>query len=242
MKPYFRPLPSLTIVTGVALIILILLGSWQYQRLQWKTQLLSDIDIASEAKPFTSLSQVTHALEAGEPIDFRRFGSTVSPVFIETPFLVFSAENRDISWRVFQPVQQQGRTVFAGLNLIADKDRETVNAQSDDSFPIAGYIRLARDNHRGMTKSTPELNRWFGFNPLPDTHNWADDVYGTVDVRFYIDSVTDQSQADMLAPRKPNIRNNHFDYMLTWYGLAIVLLVIYLIFHHRAGRLGLFQK
>jgi len=242
MKPYFHPLPGLTIVTGFAMIVLILLGSWQHKRLQWKTQLLSDIEMAANAEPFTSLSDVVKALDAGEPVDFRRFGSTLSPVFIDKPFLVFTAQNRDISWRGFQPVHQQGRTVFAGLDMIADKNRDEVLARSGDDFPLAGYVRLARDNHRGMTRSTPEQNRWFGFNPLPDTHSWADAVYGEVDVRFYIDGVQDQSQAKALPPRKPDIRNNHFDYMLTWYGLAIVLLVIYLIFHYRAGRLGLFQK
>ena len=58
-------------------------------------------------------------------------------------------------------------------------------------------------------------------------------------MRYYIDVVPGVTQAAELPLKRPNIRNNHLDYMLTWYGLALALLVIYLILHAQRGRLGL---
>lgn len=238
MRLHFRPFLGLTIATVIGLVILIALGTWQYQRLQWKTALLAEIEQVADAPPFTSLAQVQTALDAGEPIDFRRYGSNAEMIAAK-PIFVFTPQSRDISWRLFAPVEQGGITVFAALGVVPDKMKNKVEARPFGDGAIIGYVRQARPVSRGETKSSPDKNRWFGFNPLPKTHNWADQLRRNPDMRFYIDTVPGALNVDDLPARRPEIRNNHFDYMLTWYGLALVLLVIYLIMHRRAGRLGL---
>lgn len=238
MKLHFKPYPGLTIVTLLALGILIALGTWQYQRLQWKTNLLAEIDSVADAPPFTSLAGVQAALDAGQPIDFRRIGVSAEHVSAP-PFYVFTPQNRDISWRLFSPVKQGGITVFAGLGIISDDAKNAQVTQPIGEAEMTGYVRLARPKGRGETDSTPEKNRWFSFNPLPESHDWSAFIAVDPDMRFYVDTVPGAMDANALPPRRPDIRNNHFDYMLTWYGLALVLLVIYLIMHRRAGRLRL---
>lgn len=230
-------MPGLTAAALIVFIILITLGTWQYQRLQWKTALLADVDHVTEAAPLTSFLQVQETLETGAPIDFQRIGITAKLKPIDSPFFVFTAQNRDISWRVFSPVLNDGVTAFAALAVVNDTDRESVTALSGEES-VVGYVRLARDDDGAHNKSSPEQNRWFGFNPLPSTHNWANALSGGADMRFYIDRVSGVMDAELLPPRRPDIRNNHFDYMLTWYGLALTLLVIYLIMHRRVGRLS----
>ena len=230
-------MPGLTIVTVIALAILISLGTWQYQRLQWKTKLLSEIDQVADAPPFRSVSEIQEALDAGRPIDFRRVQFGAETFENETPFFVFTPSNRNVSWRVFRRIQQKQTTFFAAQETVSDNERSEALSTASQPVTLVGYVRLAR-KVRGAAKSTPEKNRWFGFNPMADTHDWADQVRGGADVRFYIDTVQGATSADVLPARRPEIRNNHFDYMLTWYGLAIVLFVIFLILHRRAGRLG----
>jgi len=72
MKIQFRPMPVLTIIVAVMLAILISLGVWQYQRLQWKTDLLAEVEASVTAPPLTSLDDLDRAIAAGEPVDFRR--------------------------------------------------------------------------------------------------------------------------------------------------------------------------
>lgn len=228
-------MPGLTIVTVIALAILVSLGTWQYKRLQWKTQLLQEIEAASKAPPFTSLADIQTALEAGDPVDFRRVGSVATPISSQA-FLVFTPQDRDVSWRVFRPVRDDGTRVFAALETVPDAMRDAL-LDAEARLNLVGYVRLARQM-RGAAKSSPDSNRWFGFNPMPESHDWGDQVTGGVDVRFYIDHVPGANAADDLPIRQPDIANNHFDYMLTWYGLALVLLVFYVLIHRRAGRLS----
>lgn len=237
MKLYFKPMPGLTIVTLICLAILISLGTWQYQRLQWKTELLAEIEEAATAPPFASFVDVQEALAAGDPVDFRRFGAEVKVLSFEQPFLVFTSQNKDISWRVFTPIRRDSVTVFAGLNTVPDSKRG-VGQTVRQAIGLNGYVRLAREAGSLTTKSTPEKNRWFGFNPMPETVNWADKVVGDVETRFYIDGIPEATSAADLPIKRPDIRNNHLDYMLTWYSFAIILFVIYLILHARNGRLG----
>lgn len=238
MKLHFKPMPWLTVIVAICLAILISLGTWQYQRLQWKTALLAEVDAAAKAEPFTSLGQVQAALEAGEAVDFRRYGSTSQALGLSENYLVFTAANKDISWRVFTAVEEARVTVFAGLGVVSDDTKANFIAFADTKdIPLIGYVRLARESPRGAAKSSPDKNRWFGFNPLPESHDWAGMAGIEADMRFYIDTVPGATDADLLPPKRPDIRNNHLDYMLTWYSFALILLIIYFILHHRAGRL-----
>jgi len=238
MNLYFKPMLWLTVIVAICIAILISLGTWQYQRLQWKTALLAEIDMAAEATPFTSLAEVHAAIEAGEPVDFRRYGSASRAFGLNDGFFVFTAANKDISWRIFSPVRNSNITAFAGLGVISDEKRDRFQGFfNTQEIPLVGYVRLARENPRGAVKSTPEKNRWFGFNPLPETHDWAMMSGIEADMRFYIDSVPGATDAKLLPPKRPEIRNNHLDYMLTWYSFAVILLIIYIILHRRAGRL-----
>jgi len=236
MKLYFRPFPGLTIVTLIMLVILIWLGTWQYQRLQWKTGLLAEIESSVTAQPVTSFRQIQDALKDDTPLDFRRIDIQAEHVEFETPIRRFTAENKDVSWRLYTPVKQGGVIAFVGFEVIADKVDPI--AKIPGPVRVLGYIRVVRQKNKLRVDSTPEANRWFNFNPYPDTHDWAKDVPGGADMRFYIDSVPEAVDAENLPIRRPEVRNNHFDYMLTWYGLALVLLIIYAVLHKREGRLG----
>lgn len=238
MRLHFRPFPGLTIFTLISLMILIGLGTWQYQRLQWKTAFLAEVEQAVSAAPMTSLAQVEQALEDGTPVDFSRIEIDAVPLAGQTPYLVYSRAKRELSWRPYVALQSGGIVIFAAMKPLPDDMRDSLPVVTAEPVSLAGYIRLWRKRDRGVPDSTPDKNRWFGFNPLPDTHSWADSVAGGADMRYYIDGVPGVTQATELPLKRPNIRNNHLDYMLTWYGLAIALFVIYLILHAQRGRLG----
>ncbi len=237
MRLRFRPMPVLTLITVVSLAILIGLGTWQYQRLQWKTQLLAEIDQAANAAPFTSYQGVNQALANGEAIDFRRIGVKADFLSMEKPFFVFSAQNKDISWVPYRLSENGGVLVFATGELVSDKNKQDSRTDAIDDQDLVGYVRLARANKQAAKQSSPDRNRWFGFNPLPETDNWGEMIADPVETRYYIDVVPRAISAEDLPIKRPDIRNNHLDYMLTWYGLALTMLAIYLIMHRREGRL-----
>ena len=245
---YFRPFLGLTLITVVATAILLWLGTWQYQRLQWKTTLLAEVEQAVTAPPIRSLPGVARALADNEPVDFRRVEFDAQIVAGQKPYLVYFRQRQALTWRKFYAANQDGQRNYIATGTVADDARDTVAATaSSASAHYAGYVRLARGADRGSAKSTPTKNRWFGFNPLPETADWAvgqsrEFADNLIDTRYYIDVVSAAASADNLPIKRPEIRNNHFDYMLTWYGLAVVLLIIYLILHAQRGRLGFKDK
>lgn len=237
MRFYFRPLPGLTVLTAIFLAILLSLGTWQYHRLQWKTALLEEIEAAANADPWQSLLVVDNALDKGAPIDFHRIEFTASYAPDDALFHVYKPTKPGISWYQFVPARTGLEEVFVNIGAINDADKTKPAVLPAGPVTIAGYVRKARPAGWFTPKSSPEDNRWFGFNPMPETQNWADALPG-VTTAYYIDASDGAGSAADLPPKQPDIANNHLDYMLTWYSFALIWLVIYFLLHKRRGRFG----
>ena len=234
---YFRPHPLLSLLTLIGLAVLIKLGVWQKQRLEWKTELLASVEAAVNAPAFRTIDEIMIALEQEDFTEFRRVDISAELVEMDEPFFVYSAQNRDVSWRKFQLVRSFGHIIFADVGLVSDAQRDAVSIDPA-AIRLVGYVRTAEWQEPPRTKSTPEANRWFGFNPLPQTDDWSQISQESVDMRFFIETVPGIISGDSLPPKKPEIANNHFDYMLTWFSLAFILLIFYGLIHIRDGRAG----
>jgi len=169
---YFRPHPILTLITLIGLAVLIKLGTWQKARLEWKTELLASVEAAANAAPLTSLADIETALNSGDFIEFRRVDIPAERLAMDAPFFVYTARNRDVSWRRFQIVQSLGQTIFADVGIVSDGQRDQVKVQPA-AMQLIGYVRTAEWQEVPRSKSSPEKNRWFGFNPLAESHNWG---------------------------------------------------------------------
>ncbi|RZV41594.1 MAG: hypothetical protein EX271_07715 [Acidimicrobiales bacterium] len=78
---------------------------------------------------------------------------------------------------------------------------------------------------------------------MPDDLNWAFAVAGTeIPTGFFIDRIDGVDEASDLPVEKPDIPNNHLEYMLTWYSFALILVVIYFLLHKKQGRLQIGNK
>ncbi|WP_418152177.1 hypothetical protein AB8615_08425 [Litorimonas sp. RW-G-Af-16] len=100
----------------------------------------------------------------------------------------------------------------------------------------SGYVRLAPEAASGFGKTIkaqpdPKTNRWFAFN---QNDLWADD---NTRMEIWLDEHKIEIDTD-LPPLRPDIPNNHRDYMWTWFIFAGLLIIFYLLIHFRAGRLG----
>lgn len=241
----FRPYPGLTIFTALALAILLWLGTWQYGRMGWKTELLQRIDEAASSAPFESLPAIKSARTAGAPIDFRRVNLRAAYARdlggASNTYHVYTSKDGRTHWRLFREAKTaSGQSVFIASDLIPDAVKDIAPEAQDDKLYISGYVRTWQKPSRFAAKSTPELNRWFSFNALKDSAPWTGVSAGSpVESDFYIDAakISDAPITGDLPIKKPDIPNNHFDYMLTWYSFALILLIIYFILHVRGGRL-----
>lgn len=236
MKLHFKPMPWLTVSVAICLAILISLGTWQYQRLQWKTAYLAEVEAAVNAAPLTSWTQLRSEVDQDNPVDFRRADILAGTVSEAPAYFVYQPRKGGIYWRYFQQVSAKGHQFFAATESVPDSGKESYDAPKQTlSIRLTGYIR--KNEPMGFmerlvkSKASPNQNRYFKFD---QTKDWSANGAAT---DYYLDVVAIDREASDLPIKRPEIRNNHLDYMLTWYSFAVILLIIYFILHFRAGRL-----
>ena len=246
MNLQFRPMPWLTGIVAVMLAILISLGVWQYQRLQWKTNLLAEVEASVTAPPLTSLDDLDRAISAGEPVDFRRIELTgiVGGEIYE--YHVFKSQAGGIFWDVFKPFRsknsKQSRVIFVRTQTIDNAQKGEDNFERLIRYelePVYGYVREDHPMGRveAWVKSKPnrQTNRWFKFN---QDGSWGEALSSMTIRSHYVELDLNVESANALPVRRPEIRNNHRDYMLTWFSFAFLLIIFYGLIHRRAGRLS----
>lgn len=219
----FQPLPVMSLLTLIALAVLVFLGRWQWERYDEKTALadepVAEMTIASY-QPIEGAIQFVHG---------------------------FRPDTREQGWRVFAPVQYGETVVFVDADFIAQvappNPREVrVPALLRLGAPITG-ASIRPEPPAPLTLSPRPLQRlWFAIDlPAMGRNGGLDNVadyyvagaYMGADGRASANPFARAPGADALPPAR------HLGYALTWYGLAAVLLVIYFAYHVSAGRLSL---
>lgn len=236
----FKPMPGLSIVLVLSLVVLMSLGFWQLQRLQWKTALLAEIEASVSAAPLTSLSELANAINTEAPVDFRRIEFEADPILGASSFHLYSSQSGGIYWDVVEPLQSPNRSVLAKTRELNNdaKAKAPTTVQFSEQNRFVGYARksypMGRIESWVKSKANPVTNRYFYFN---QTQDWYEALPSPKIKGYYIDIVK-ANRADDLPVLRPDIANNHFDYMLTWWSFALIFLIIYFMLHKRAGRLS----
>lgn len=215
--------------TLVMMAVLISLGTWQVYRLQWKERILAQIATAEGAPP--------QPLGAN-PSPYQKV--SVTGRFMFDRAAQFGAEVRDTnrgpimgSYQIV-PLERDGApTVMVNRGWIPQK-RETPLEDPTGIVTVSGYVRPPETAHWFSAANDPVARAFYTLdtavigsavgisNPAP----FALVVLGTP-----FDS-TYPAPAEHL-PRPPN---NHLSYVITWYGLAVSLAVIFVIWTRKAWR------
>lgn len=221
----FRPLPVLSFFTAISLVILILLGNWQWDRYSQK--------MAREAAGPPEWDRELMDVGGAETIAVRTvmFGKPV--------------------WKIIAPISNNvsGGSRFAVLELIESNDLPASKPASETplaGLTVEGIFTDPPGANSFSLDSDPEARIWFAF----ERENIAEalqlpapagaPLFEPVELKFtdargmarlVRNPYADFYQGDTLPPQR------HFGYAITWWGLAIALFVIYAVFHHSQGRL-----
>ena len=214
--------------TLAMLAVLLFLGTWQVQRLAWKQAIIAALEAAERRPPVV--------LGAQTPAPFARV--EVQGVFAPGKVAAYGSETRSI----------RGATV-GGARLLAVLDREDGAAVLVDrgwipdalanSLPtiaaspavIEGYVRPAESG--GMFTPAPNLamRRFYALDPVVIGR-----ALGVGELAPFV--LVEMGPTGIPDPVRslPRPVNNHLIYALTWYGLAVVLVVIFVIYLRKVLR------
>ena len=215
-----RRLVGPALLTMLALAVLIGLGSWQVHRLTWKRDMLAAIE-RSESEPAVPFT--------GEIVPFAKV--TVAGRFDLTKVALFGAEVRQtqigptMGARMIVPLLRDGAPPVLVDRGWVPEHPQTAIAQPDGQLTVTGFVRPG-ESPGWFSASDDTVGRRF-FTLDPGTIGSA---LGLTRVEpFVLVALTGTPNRGWPDPAHgmPRPPNNHLIYAITWYGLAVVALVVF---------------
>ena len=234
----FRPYPGLTIACALLLAVLCWLGTWQLERLSWKLNLIATVDRHMAAAPL-SLDQITK-LNA-EDAQYRKVTLNGRFDHAKEAYVFATAAEGMAIYHVLTPF-----TTDDGKVLIVDRGAVPQD-RLDPKTRAAGNVE-------GQTEVTgvwrvPDPPGAFTPRPNPGKRIWyardlksiaaADHLILAAPVVIEADASPNPGGLPKGGQTVVNFRNQHLSYAVTWYGLAAVLLGVWLAYHISKGRISL---
>lgn len=232
----FRPAPGATIATVVATAILIGLGTWQIERLAWKNALISERTSNFAAAP-VALTGDDNAVEA---LAWRRVSVTGRFLHDRELFLAARSLRGNVGYHVLTPLQRDdGRVVLINRGWVGPPKKDpAARAAANPPGPvrISGIVTLGAKKAWLGPDNNPSTNTWLWVDlPAMGQH------LGTklLPVVVEADATPNPGGFPIGGQTRINLPNDHLGYALTWYALAVVLVVIWFAWHRRRARLAL---
>ena len=190
--------------------VLISLGLWQVERLAWKEDTLAGINGRLAAPPSTLTLFVTESLDEYTPVSFEG-----TPTGEELHVLV-SGTAAGTGYRVISRMQTDIGPVLVDLGLLAldAKDAAPLIAPMD----VTGTLLWPDDLNANTPDPDLAENIWFARNtPLMAA------ALNTEPLMVVASDITPLDPRITLLPvDTADIKNDHFEYAVTWFLLALV--------------------
>ena len=199
--------------------IFLVLGSWQLVRLNWKLDLIEQIQSSLKDEPIninnTALKNYLRIKAVGT-IDF------------ENQIYLYNLNEKGApGFEVINPIKINKENYLLNRGWIPFNKKNEKEINIIDENNIVGILRKQIKANMFKPKNDISNNYWFTLN--------RQDLYKLTGEKFspyiiYLSSKNELPKAKMITA---NISNNHKKYAITWFSLAISILLIYLYFRKK---------
>ena len=199
--------------------IFVALGSWQLVRLNWKLDLIEQIQSSLKDEPIninnTALKNYLRIKAVGT-IDF------------ENQIYLYNLNEKGApGFEVINPIKINKENYLLNRGWIPFNKKNENEINVIDENNIVGILRKQIKANMFKPKNDISDNYWFTLN--------REDLYKFTGEKFspyiiYLSSKSELPKAKMITA---NISNNHKKYAITWFSLAISILLIYLYFRKK---------
>ena len=194
--------------------VFLALGSWQIIRLNWKLELINQIE--------SSLKDIPVNLSNSKHKNYLRIKTRGSIDFEKQIYLYNLNEKGKPGFEVINPLKVGNNNYLLNRGWIPfnKKEDETINI-IDENY-INGVLRKQIKPNMFKPENDLSENYWFTLD--------RDDIFKFTGKNFspYVIYLSGNNEFPKPKSITANISNNHKKYALTWFSLAISILLIYL--------------
>jgi len=234
-----RRTPSLfwpTVFIACGILMLLGLGTWQVQRLFWKEGLIAERQAGVRAPP----AALPSSLDAARGLEYHHVNATGT--FLPDRELFLGASDREghLGYHVIEPLRlASGAVLLVDRGFVPEDHKLPATRAAGEprgEVTITGLLRLAPPEkpHWFLPDNNAQRNYWFWID-IPGMTRAA----GLEHVLpFYVDADATPNPGGLpVGGQTPlDLPNNHLQYAITWYALAVVLAIMGFIFLRRRAR------
>ena len=234
--------PTVFALAGIA--ILVGLGIWQLDRKVWKENLIATVTARLNGTPQDLPPPATWSKLAAADGEYRRvaFSAEFLPgeeALVYSAGSAFRPDVKEPGYWVFAPARLAGGSVVIVDRGYVPPDRKDPASRPPPPRGIVDIVGVMRwPETRGLftPADDPQHNVWYLRDPesMAEAHKWQ------AAAPFYIEQEAPVPDGGLPKPGKlvVNLPDNHLQYAITWFGLALGLAGVYVVFIARriAGR------
>lgn len=224
------------LLTIVGLTVLLSLGTWQMERKAWKEGLIASIQEGMAKQPV--------ALPTDPDAWPELLQKEYNPVTFTGEYLhqferhFFALEKGRIVWHVYTPVKlPSGPYVLVNRGSVPEDKKDPssrTDGQLEGEQQITGLIRKPGQKGPFDVEPNQTKNEWY-WRDLEGMAAGLRSSLGpdsnTVIVPFFVDATAELVNPGGLpkgGATRVKLTNKHLEYALTWFGLALVLLGVFI--------------
>ena len=236
MRLSFRPLPAFTTFSVLMLAVLIGLGTWQVHRLHWKLGLIAEVNRNLTLPPVV----LDSALQMGKAAEYHRVALTGRFDHAKEAYVFGTADGAPIYHVVTPFLTEDDRVLLVDRGIVPPEKRDPATRRAGQVYGVQHVIGVWR---------TPDPPGFFTPKPDQAHHVWysrdvkeiagADHVALAAPVMVEADIAPNPGGWPQGGHTVVTFHNDHLQYAITWYGLALTLIGVYIAFHISKGRLTL---
>ena len=221
-----------TVAALAALGVLLGLGTWQLERKRWKEDLLAKIAdrVASDPRP------VARAAELGGDIEYMHV-SALGRFFHDKERYLYSPAPSGLAWHVYTPLETApGRIVWVNRGVVPDASKAPATrsaGQVAGESQVRGLVRVPQKKTLFTPQNDAAGNLWY-WADIPALTASAFPQGSAVSALPFILEADAQPLPPGGLPKggvtRIALSNRHLEYAVTWYGIALTLVGVYLAF------------
>ena len=201
------------------ILTLLSLGFWQIYRLNWKLELIEQIENSLKNDP-VELSNI-------EKKNYLRIKTSGEIDFDKQIYLYNLNENGKPGFEVINPIKIGDENYLMNRGWIPFEKKELPEINFVDQNQIVGTLMLQTKPSTFKPENEIEKNYWFTLN--------REDVLKFTGRNFseYVIYLNGEYKIPKPKVITAKISNNHKKYAITWFSMAISILLIYLYFRKK---------